>query len=51
MRGSLLLLMGLLPAGPGQAVYSFTGETMGIRQQGREPLVLIISYPLAERVK
>ncbi|WP_406693948.1 cupin domain-containing protein [Sphingomonas cannabina] len=37
--------------GPGQAVYFFTGETMGIRQQGSEPLVLIISYPLAERVK
>lgn len=37
--------------GPGQAIYFFTGETMGIRQQGSEPLVLIISYPLAERVK
>lgn len=35
----------------GQAIYFFTGETMGIRQTGKEPLALIISYPLATRVK
>lgn len=35
----------------GQAIYFFTGETMGIRQTGSEPLALIISYPLATRAK
>lgn len=35
----------------GQAIYFFTGETMGIRQTGTEPLALIISYPLASRTK
>ncbi len=35
----------------GQAIYFFTGETMGIRQTGDEPLTLIISYPLAARAK
>ena len=35
----------------GQAVYFFTGETMGIRQRGGWPLDLIISYPLAARAK
>lgn len=33
----------------GQAIYFYTGETMGIRQTGKEPLALIISYPLATR--
>ena len=35
----------------GQAIYFFTGETMGIRQKGVAPLALIISYPLAARAK
>ena len=35
----------------GQAIYFFTGETMGIRQTGSEPLALIISYPLATRAQ
>jgi mannose-6-phosphate isomerase-like protein (cupin superfamily) len=36
---------------PGQAIYFFAGETMGIRQKGVAPLALIISYPLAARAK
>ena len=35
----------------GQAIYFFTGETMGIRQTGDQPLALIITFPLATRVK
>ncbi len=35
----------------GQAIYFFTGETLGIRQTGDQPLALIISYPLATRAK
>jgi mannose-6-phosphate isomerase-like protein (cupin superfamily) len=35
----------------GQAIYFFTGETMGIRQTGDRPLELIITYPLATRAK
>lgn len=31
---------------PGMAAYLFAGERVGIRQLGREPLSLIISYPL-----
>jgi len=30
----------------GMAAYLYDGETVGIRQLGREPLVLIVSYPL-----
>ena len=33
--------------GPGMTAYLFAGEAVGIRQLGREPLSLIISYPLA----
>ena len=33
--------------GPGMAAYLYAGERVGIRQLGRAPLVLIISYPLA----
>lgn len=36
---------------PGMAAYLYEGANVGIRQIGDEPLVLIISYPLAERVK
>jgi type 1 glutamine amidotransferase len=32
--------------GPGMIAYLYTGARVGIRQLGREPLVLIISYPL-----
>jgi mannose-6-phosphate isomerase-like protein (cupin superfamily) len=35
----------------GQAIYFFTGEMMGVRQTGDQPLALIISYPLATRAK
>jgi len=31
---------------PGMAAYLYTGASVGIRQSGSEPLVLIISYPL-----
>jgi mannose-6-phosphate isomerase-like protein (cupin superfamily) len=39
------------PVKPGQAIYFFAGETMGIRQTGVAPLALIISYPLATRAR
>jgi mannose-6-phosphate isomerase-like protein (cupin superfamily) len=32
---------------PGMAAYLYRGATVGIRQKGATPLVLIISYPLA----
>lgn len=32
--------------GPGMAAYLYTGERVGIRQTGREPLALIIAYPV-----
>lgn len=35
---------------PGMAAYLYRGETVGIRQKGAAPLVLIISYPLATPV-
>lgn len=35
--------------GPGMAAYLFTGERVGIRQVGRAPLTLIISFPLPAR--
>jgi mannose-6-phosphate isomerase-like protein (cupin superfamily) len=31
---------------PGMAAYLYTGASVGIRQTGAEPLVLIISYPV-----
>ena len=31
---------------PGMAAYLYTGANVGIRQVGKEPLVLIISYPV-----
>ncbi|WP_380876496.1 hypothetical protein ACFB49_08930 [Sphingomonas sp. DBB INV C78] len=34
---------------PGMAAYLYDGANVGIRQSGKEPLVLIISYPLAKR--
>jgi mannose-6-phosphate isomerase-like protein (cupin superfamily) len=39
------------PVKAGQAIYFFDGETMGIRQKGKHPLALIISYPLAARAR
>ena len=33
---------------PGMAAYLYTGASVGIRQTGAEPLVLIISYPVAK---
>ena len=35
----------------GTAAYLYEGADVGIRQTGSEPLVLIIAYPLKERVK
>jgi len=32
--------------GPGMAAYLYDGETVGIAQVGKAPLVLIISYPV-----
>jgi mannose-6-phosphate isomerase-like protein (cupin superfamily) len=32
--------------GPGSAAYLFSGETVGIRQLGTEPLTLIVAYPI-----
>ena len=32
--------------GPGMAAYFYSGDEVGIRQLGSEPLDLIISYPL-----
>lgn len=34
------------PVRTGIAAYLFDGETVGIRQTGSEPLVLIIAYPI-----
>lgn len=34
---------------PGMAAYLFAGERVGIRQLGREPLSLIISYPVVRK--
>ncbi len=34
---------------PGIAAYLFSGERVGIRQVGRAPLALIISYPIPTR--
>lgn len=33
---------------PGMAAYLYTGAAVGIRQMGREPLALIISYPVVK---
>lgn len=37
------------PMRPGDAAYLFDGNVVGIRQTGAVDLVLIISYPLAQR--
>ncbi|PZU09534.1 cupin domain-containing protein [Sphingomonas sp.] len=34
------------PIGPGATAYLYSGETVGIRQVGKQPLALIIAYPL-----
>ena len=34
---------------PGMAAYLYSGANVGIRQLGAEPLVLIISYPVAKK--
>lgn len=39
------------PMEAGTAAYLYEGADVGIRQTGAEPLVLIIAYPLKERVK
>jgi mannose-6-phosphate isomerase-like protein (cupin superfamily) len=38
------------PMEAGTAAYLYEGADVGIRQTGTEPLVLIIAYPLKERV-
>lgn len=35
---------------PGMAAYLYDGAVVGIRQTGREPLSLIISYPVPQPV-
>ncbi|RVT89756.1 cupin domain-containing protein [Sphingomonas crocodyli] len=37
------------PLKPGMAAYLYTGANVGIRQTGKEPLALIISYPVAAK--
>lgn len=34
------------PVGPGTAAYLYNGANVGIRQTGKDPLALIIAYPL-----
>lgn len=34
--------------GPGMTAYLYTGAQVGIRQLGKEPLALIISYPVVK---
>jgi mannose-6-phosphate isomerase-like protein (cupin superfamily) len=34
---------------PGMAAYLYTGARVGIRQMGRKPLALIISYPVEKK--
>jgi mannose-6-phosphate isomerase-like protein (cupin superfamily) len=34
---------------PGMAAYLYDGAVVGIRQMGREPLTLIISYPVTPK--
>jgi mannose-6-phosphate isomerase-like protein (cupin superfamily) len=36
---------------PGMAAYLYSGATVGIRQAGRQPLTLIIAYPLPQPAK
>lgn len=36
------------PLKPGMAAYLYTGAKVGIRQLGKEPLSLIISYPVVK---
>ena len=36
------------PLSPGMAAYLYSGANVGIAQSGAEPLVLIISYPVAK---
>jgi mannose-6-phosphate isomerase-like protein (cupin superfamily) len=36
------------PLAPGMAAYLYRGANVGIAQTGAEPLVLIISYPVAK---
>jgi mannose-6-phosphate isomerase-like protein (cupin superfamily) len=36
------------PLSPGMAAYLYRGANVGIAQTGAEPLMLIISYPLAK---
>lgn len=35
--------------GPGMAAYLYDGATVGIRQLGKAPLVLIVSYPVVPK--
>ncbi|MFT3997523.1 MAG: cupin domain-containing protein [Asticcacaulis sp.] len=37
------------PLSAGMAAYLYSGANVGIRQTGKDPLTLIISYPLKER--
>lgn len=37
--------------GPGDAAYFYDGNNVGIRQTGKDDLVLLIAYPLAKRAE
>ena len=37
--------------GPGDAAYFYDGNTVGIRQTGKDDLVLLIAYPLTKRAR
>jgi len=44
-EGEVLSAGKIIPVGPGMAAYFYSGDEVGIRQTGSEPLNLIISYP------
>ncbi len=37
------------PLGPGMAAYLYNGAVVGISQRGKDPLALIISYPVTPK--
>lgn len=49
-RGEVISAGKTTPIGPGMVAYFYSGDEVGIRQLGSEPLDLIISYPLNETV-
>ncbi|HEU4958831.1 MAG TPA: cupin domain-containing protein [Sphingomonas sp.] len=41
----------VIAVGAGDAAYFYDGNTVGIRQTGKDDLVLLIAYPLAKRAE